>query len=131
MPRRTSASPRARSRLSLSRRRKARRAALRRLHRAENDSELEDIRAFYRNVAQALTEFVADKFGRPPTGLTYDRIAGLLAERSVPDRVGRSYLKVLEECDCARFSPGAATTASRAELLERARGAVTELESHL
>jgi hypothetical protein len=124
-------SRRARSRLSLSRRRKARRAALRRLHRAENDSEMEDIRAFYRNVAQALTEFVADKFGRPPTGLTYDRIAGLLAERSVPDRVSRSYLKVLEECDCARFSPDAATTASRADLLERARCAVTELESHL
>jgi hypothetical protein len=124
-------SRRARSRLALSRRRRARRTALKRLHRAETDSDLQDIRAFYRNVAQALTEFVADKFGRSPTGLTYDRIAGLLAARSVPDGVSRSYLKVLEECDCARFSPEAATTASRVDLLRRAHGAITELESHL
>jgi hypothetical protein len=124
-------SRRARARLAISRRRKAKRAASRRLRRAEGQAQAGDGRGFYREVAQALTDFVADKFSRSPTGLTYDRIAALLAQCSVPDGVSRSYLKVLEDCDCARFSPAARGSASRAELLARARRAIGDLESHL
>ncbi len=119
---------RARRRRPLNRRRRARRTALRRLRRAATE---EDSGAFHREVARALSEFVADKFGSQATGLTYDRIAALLAARSVSDEASRRFLEVLEECDVARFSPAGTPAAGRDDLLARARQSLDDLESGL
>ncbi|MFQ5669742.1 MAG: BatD family protein [Acidobacteriota bacterium] len=124
-------SRRARSRFAVSRRRRARRVALRTLKRAESAVSEPHGEGFYRHVARALTEFVADKSGHQATGLTYDRIASYLASRQVPDAKNQGFLRVLEECDCARFSPGPETAGARRAMLQRARQAVNDLERHL
>ena len=94
--------------------------------------------AFYLNfvigvmgVPQAMTEFVADKFGYQAAGLTYDRIASLLSEHAVNDEMGRRFVSILEECDCARFAPAEGGAGARDQLLERARQAVADLEGAL
>ena len=117
-------------RLPVIRRRRARRAARRRLDRAATLAETDHPKDFYRLVAQALTEFVADKFNAPATGLTYDRIAALLARRRVSEHVAGDYLAVLEECDCARFSPAGGGGAN-SDMVARAGRALDALEGNL
>lgn len=117
-------------RLPAVRRRRARRASRRRLNHATALAGSDDPRDFYRLVAQALTEFVADKFNTPATGLTYDRIAALLARRRISEHIAGEYLAVLEECDCARFSP-AGGGGARSEMVARAGLALDALEDNL
>lgn len=118
-------------RLPVSRRRRARRLARRRLEKAQSLAEGDASQEFYRLLAQALTEFVADKFNAPATGLTYDRIAALLARENVDESCARDYLKVLEECDCARFSPTGDDAATRRDLARRAGEALETLGGRL
>lgn len=118
-------------RLPVLRRRRARQAARRRLDRAASLAESDHPGDFYRFVAQALTEFVADKFNAPATGLTYDRIAALLARRRVSEVVTGDYLAVLEECDCARFSPAGGVGGARSDMVARAGRALDALEGNL
>jgi hypothetical protein len=124
-------SRRSQSRLPITRRRRARRLARRRLEKAAAVVEGDRQNDFHRLAAQALTEFVADKFDVPATGLTYDRIAVLLAESQVPEETAGNFLAVLEECDCARFSPGGSDPAARQALMERARVALEALGGRL
>jgi len=122
---------RSQTRLPITRGRRARRLARRRLEKAAAVVDDDRQNDFYRLAAQALTEFVADKFDVPATGLTYDRIAVLLAERQVPEETARTFLSVLEECDCARFSPGGSDPVARRALMERARQALETLGGRL
>jgi len=118
-------------RLPLIRRRRAPQAARRRLERAVSLAESDHPKEFYRLLAQALTEFVADKFNAPATGLTYDRIAALLARRRVSEQVAGEYLAVLEECDCARFSPAGGGEGARSDMVARAGRALDALQGNL
>ena len=110
------------------RRRRARRTALRRLRKAETALGDDGEPRFFGLVAQAMTEYVADRFGGHGSGLTYDRIATLMATNPASERASREFIDVLETCDCARFAPATAERAAREQLLERARQAILRLE---
>ncbi|MFQ5718090.1 MAG: BatD family protein [Acidobacteriota bacterium] len=109
------------------RRRRAGRSALRGLSRAATLMDDPEPQRFYSALARTLTEYVADRFGDHAVGLTYDRIASLLATNPDAERASREFLAVLEACDCARFSPSGGERA-REQLQERARSAVLALE---
>ncbi len=118
-------------RLPASRRRRARRQALRRLSRAQTLLADDRKQEFYGLLAQALTVFVADRFDVPATGLTYDRIATLLAGAQLDETCVRQYMAVLEACDCARFAPSDDDASQRQELAGRARRALDSLGDRL
>ena len=120
-----------RARLGVVRRRKARRTALRRLKQAGASGSSDGGPHFYGALAQALTGYVADKFGGQATGLTYDRIAVLLATNAESEKASHTLLEVLEACDCARFAPGPDDPARRHLLLERASRSILDLDRSL
>ena len=70
-------------------------------------------RLYYAEVARALAEYVADKFGTSATGLTRDSIEELLASRGVSETERAAFHRCLEACDYARFAP---TSSSRTEM---------------
>ena len=80
-------------------------------------------RAFYAEVARALTEYVAAKFDTSAAGLTHDRIEELLSSRGASDEVRREFHRCLEACDYARFAP----TSSGDEQMRRTLLAAEEI----
>ena len=105
------------------RERRARSLARRRLKEARRRLSPSMARAFYAEVAQALTEYVAAKFDTSASGLTHDRIEELLATRGAAEEDRRTFHRCLEACDYARFAP----TSSGSEEMRRTLLAAEEI----
>ncbi|HKN47524.1 MAG TPA: BatD family protein [Candidatus Polarisedimenticolia bacterium] len=110
------------------RERRARGAARRRLKEARRRMSPSTARAFYASVAQALTEYVADKFDTSAAGLTHQRIEEVLSERGAPESLRASYHRCLEACDYARFAPASSGAHEMRRTLESAEEALVALE---
>jgi hypothetical protein len=88
-------------------------------------------RAFYAAVAQALTEYVGDKFDTSGVGLTHQRIEELLTERGASEAQRGAYHRTLEACDYARFAPASSSAAEMQRTLENAEKVLVGLERSL
>jgi hypothetical protein len=105
------------------RERKARALARRRLKEARRRMAPATARAFYAEVAQSLTEYVAAKCDTSAAGLTHERIEDFLASRGVPEEERAQFHRCLEACDYARFAP----SSSGPEEMRRTLGAAEEI----
>jgi len=115
----------------LRRRRRARPLALKRLKEARRRGSPSTARAFYAEVASALSDYVAAKFDIPAAGLTHDRIEELLVGRAVPEDARRAFHRCLEACDYARFAPASSGAEEMRRTLIAAEESVTKLEKSL
>ncbi len=113
------------------RERRARSRARRRLKEARRRMTPSTSRAFYAAVAQALTEYVADKFDTLPGGLTQHRIEELLSSRGAPDSLRTEFHRCLEACDFARFAPTSSGADEMRRTLESAVETLVALERSL
>jgi len=64
---------------------------------------------FYSELSRALMSYVADRLNVSPHGLTTDLLAEFLSERSSDEKLIDDTVKFLQECDFARFAPGASS----------------------
>jgi hypothetical protein len=115
----------------LRRDRRARALSRRRLRDARRRMTPTTARAFYAEVARALTEYVADKFDTAAAGLTHDRIEELLASRGAPPEARAAFHRALEACDYARFAPTSAGPAEMQRALLQAEESLVALERSL
>jgi hypothetical protein len=106
----------------------ARGAARKRLRGAEALVEGGDADSFYAEVARALTGYLGDKQGVVAAGLTRDELSQALLQRGHSGETVRKLATVLDECDRARFSPGARETVARQAMLQRADKLLEELD---
>jgi hypothetical protein len=113
------------------RERKARAVARRRLGTARRLMKPASARPFYASVAQALTEYVGDKFGTSGVGLTHERIEALLAQGGVPDDQRGAFHRTLEACDFARFAPSSSDEEAMRRTFAAAEEALSGLERSL
>lgn len=84
--------------------------------------------AFYAEVARALTQYLADKRGVAAAGLTRPELSLALASHGLPAQTVERLLAALDECDRARFAPGADEPAAQHDLLARADRILAELD---
>lgn len=61
---------------------------------------------FYDEVLKALWGYVSDKLSIPVSMLNKENVENKLTERGVSKDVTESFLKLLDECEFARFAPG-------------------------
>ena len=106
----------------------ARGAARKRLRFAEALVAGGDADSFYAEVARALTGYLGDKQGVVAAGLTRDELSQALLSRGHAVETVRKLATVLDECDRARFSPGARETVARQAMLARADKLLEELD---
>ena len=85
---------------------------------------------FYEETAGALYRYAADKLGVSPSGLTPQGIDSMLEERQLPQEVRAEFLKTIESCEFARFTPGERTREEMETLLARAEAIIVALEKH-
>ena len=106
----------------------ARGAARKRLRGAEALVEGGDADSFYAEVSRALTGYLGDKQGVVSAGLTRNELSQALLARGHSGETVRRLTTVLDECDRARFSPGARETVARQAMLARADKLLEELD---
>jgi hypothetical protein len=113
-----------RARRARSRARKTLRATGKELEHSESGS-------FYQEVARALVEYLADRFDRSASGLTYDVADELLASRDVDAELRGRVRSCLETCDFARFVSTSDDAARRREIHRDTSAVLDELEKVL
>ncbi|HWR82541.1 MAG TPA: BatD family protein, partial [Candidatus Deferrimicrobium sp.] len=114
--------------IGYARSRKASKTARRKLARAKSRARVEHAGEFFAEVASALTSYIADKLNVSPHGLTSDRIAALLRERSADEILIREVDELLRTCDFARYAPAAIAQAEIDAALARAEQTMTRME---
>jgi hypothetical protein len=112
----------------LARARRAGSRARKRLAAARKHLDQVESATFHEEIARALVEYVADRFNRSATGLTYDVADELLGSKGVEVGLRRRYRTCLESCDFARFVPAAGLSERRAEVYEEAANVLERLE---
>lgn len=85
---------------------KAGKAAAKRLKSAAKLLRAGQAAPFYDEVMRALWGYVGDKLNLPVTQLNKDNVGEELAHRGVSDEVAQNFLRVLGDCEFARFAPG-------------------------
>jgi hypothetical protein len=108
--------------------RRAHKMARRRLARAKQLMKGQDSKAFYGEVARAITGYLADKMNVPAAGLRLEEMTRELehrgADQETVDRLNRCW----EECDLGRFAPVAGTPEAMGNLLAEAQDFIVSLE---
>ncbi len=88
------------------RRRKAGKAAAKRLRTASKLLKQARAADFYDEVMRALWGYVSDKLNLPLTSLTKDNVGEQLRQRNVDEALIGRFLQTLEDCEFVRFAPG-------------------------
>ena len=111
-----------------SRGRKANKKAIKRLKTASKllaDKKQND---FYDEVLRALWGYIADKLNMPQESLNKDNIATELSGRSVPQEVIDGFIRTLNDCEFARYAPGADANAQMESVYQSAIDIIGKIE---
>ena len=92
--------------VALSRGKKANKVALRRMKTAKKLLDSHDTGKFYDEVLRALWGYVGDKFNMSQESLNKENIEQSLTSRQVPEEQIQQFMKVLNDCEFARYAPG-------------------------
>jgi hypothetical protein len=106
----------------------ARSAASKRLRGAQALLAKGDAAAFYAEVARSLTGYLADKQNLAAAGVTREELTSALIARGHSEELSRKLGRLLDDCDRARFSPGASDAPAREAMLGRATIILNELD---
>lgn len=92
--------------VAVARGRKANKVALKRLKVAKRLLDAREREQFYDEVLKALLGYVGDKFNMSQESLNKENIEQALASREVPGEYVDAFMKVLNDCEFARYAPG-------------------------
>lgn len=92
--------------VALSRGKKANKVARKRMKTAKKLLDTHDTGKFYDEVLRALWGYVGDKFNMSQESLNKENIEQSLTSRNVPAEQIQQFMKVLNDCEFARYAPG-------------------------
>ena len=116
--------------VALSRGRKANKVALKSMKAAKSLLDAHDVGKFYDEVLRALWGYVGDKFNMSQETLNKENIEQSLASRQVPVEYVQQFIKVLNDCEYARYAPGD-PNANMENVYNSAIDAISKMEDNL
>jgi len=72
---------------------------------AEAKKNQNDKNTFYESLERALHNYLKAKVKLETTDYSKNKIRALLQEKNVPNDAAQAFVKILENCDLARFTP--------------------------
>jgi hypothetical protein len=117
--------------VAYARRRRASRAARKRLTGARNLLGADTQREFYTEVGSALEGFLGDKLNMAAAGLIRDDVIDLLKQNGVSQELMDEYFGCLELTERQRFAPSEADEKVMTEFLTRVESAMSGLDREL
>lgn len=113
-----------------SRHKRAGKVASKRLKLARRLQKKNRREEFYDEMMRVLWNYVADKLALPLSDLSKDNVSLLLSQQGVDANTIEAFSSVLEECEFARFAPGAAGTTME-QVIEQAADVIDKIEEKL
>lgn len=110
---------------------KAGKVGKKRLRLARSFMDSDDTKSadrFYEEVLKAMWGYIGDRFRIPSSQLTRQNIAASLSSNNVTDETIEQVVKVLDECEMARYTPASTSVEARREVLALAEHAINSLE---
>lgn len=108
--------------------RNAFRSARIRLDKAQKISSPADTEEFYREIAETLKGFIADKMGISPAGLVLEEVKDELLAKGIKPLTWESLQNIIAESDIGRFAPSS-EAGSRERLAGRAKNLLNVMEA--
>ncbi|MEE4176935.1 MAG: BatD family protein [Bacteroides sp.] len=115
---------------ALMRNRKARKMAAKRLKKAGAFLEKGKSNEFYDEIFRALWGYLSDKFNIPVSELNKEEVSLVFKQKEVSQEMAQKFLEALNECEFARFAPGAPEVRME-EIYQRAMDTLVTLEKEL
>ncbi len=101
--------------------------AKKRLRQSERYLKDKDIKNFYSSLSQAVLGFIGDRYNLDTSALTRDQLKMNLASRNIQENIISELLRLIDDCDLARFSPSAASDLDPFRLQEKAKEVLSQL----
>lgn len=114
--------------MALVRNKKANKVARKRLKIAEKYLKANEKAAFYDEVLKSLWGYVGDKLSLPLAELNKENIASKLAERHVAAADAEAFLRLLDDCEFARYAPAADEHAEMDHIFGQTLDLIAKLE---
>jgi hypothetical protein len=121
---------RLRSNTQLMKTRKAEKLARKRLKLARKYLQSRSENEFYDEIFRALWGYLSDKLAIPVSILNKETVAGAFKAKKVPEELSQSFLNTLNDCEFARFAPGAKED-KMDEIYQKALGTIVTIEKDL
>ncbi len=83
---------------------------------------------FYEEVLKAMWGYIGDRFRIPSSQLTRQNVSASLSSNNVANDTIEQVVKVLDECEMARYTPSSTSVEARREVLAMAENAINSLE---
>ena len=115
--------------VAYARRRRSSSQARRRLAKAKQMLEEQSTGAFYSELNDALSQFLADRLNISAAAVTPDSATELLRKLEMDSEIVNEVKEVLERCDYARFSPDSATQDESTNQYQQAEALISTLET--
>ena len=109
----------------------ARRSASRHLKSASQARERGDFDGFCTDLAAGLRGYLADRMNSSAAGLTQDRVEEGLTALGASGPLSEKTLKLLSDCDYARYAPGSERATRMDALLDRAEECIRDLDGEI
>lgn len=116
--------------LALVRKRTANRIAQKQLVQAEKSMKVNDKENFFVNVLSALYSYAGNKMNIPVAELSKEKVVELLKEKNVPEDVMNEFVKLIDECEFARYAPGL-QSGNLQDVYSRAETSITKIENSI
>ncbi len=107
---------------------RANKVAGKRLKAAEGYMRAHDSERFYQEVLKAMWGYLSDKLSMPASQLTRQNIVSTLEARGVSAEVSEKVIKVLDDCEMARYTPDSSSDTSVEALFSQATEAINDME---
>jgi len=110
--------------------RKAEKLARKRLKIARKYLQNRSENEFYDEIFRALWGYLSDKLAIPVSILNKETVAGAFKAKKVPEELSQSFLNTLNDCEFARFAPGAKDD-KMDEIYQKALDTIVTIEKDL
>lgn len=116
--------------VALVRNKKANRVARKHLRVATANLRKNDESAFYESVLKAFWGYLSDKLSIPVANLKRETAIEGLQKRNVDESLIGEFLKVVDQCEFARFAPSGGNQAMQ-EVYDNAEKVISKMEKHI
>lgn len=107
---------------------RANKVAGKRLKAAGRYMQAHDSERFYEEVLKAMWGYLSDKLNMPASQLTRQNIVATLDARGVSPELSEKVIKILDDCEMARYTPDSSLDASVEALFNQATDAINGME---
>lgn len=107
---------------------RANKVARKRLKRAEGFMKAHKSEEFYEELLRAMWGYLSDKLNMSASQLTRQNIVDTLSQRGVSTEVSDKIIKILDDCEMARYTPDSSLDSSVEAIYNEATDAINDME---